>query len=133
MRQKLPFILLALAVGMAAYVCFDYWLTNNAPLYRRLERQWAEDVDQLEASKKLPAAWFDVRDLEIYGGTPESKEWLSRIKVPIKTKKDGQHKMEVLVVVWEEEGKRGVLVQFNLVDLKSKNNIYELGRTYILN
>ncbi|MGZ3721911.1 MAG: hypothetical protein ACXVA9_03200, partial [Bdellovibrionales bacterium] len=90
------------------------------------------DVEQLEASGKLPKEWSDVSLIEVIGGTPETKDWLGRIYVPLKSKKGGHYKLEVLVVVWEEEGKRGTLVQYNLVDLKTQNNIYELGRTFIL-
>lgn len=132
MKQRLPLLFIGIALGIAAAVCFDYYLSKNAPLYRRLERQWSDDVQQLEASKKLPPGWFDVKDLEIYGGTPETKQWLARIKVPLKTKPTGLNKLEVLVVAWEEEGKRGALVQYNLVDLKTQNNYWELARTFIL-
>jgi hypothetical protein len=132
MRGRLASLLLCVSVGIVAYVCLDFWSARNGPLYKRLERQWQDDVDNLEASHKLPGPWFDVRDLEMYGGTPESRNWIKRIHIPIKTKKDGHYKMEVLLVAWEEDGKRGALVQYNLVDLKSGNNIWELGRTYIL-
>jgi hypothetical protein len=132
MARRLPPLLLCAAFAILAYVCLDFWSSRNAPLYKRFERQWKEDVEQLENSKKLPPAWFDVRDLEIYGGTPESKDWLGRIQVPLRTRAEGKHKLEVLVVAWEEDGKRGTLVQYNLVDLKTGNNIWELGRTFIL-
>ncbi len=69
----------------------------------------------------------------MYGGTPESKNWLKRIDVPVRPHiQEGGNRLEVLVVVWEEEGKQGALVQYNLVDLKSKNMVFELGRTLIL-
>jgi len=132
MARRLHLLFLCLAAGVLAYVVLDYWDARNAPLFKRFERQWREDVEDLEASKKLPAGWHDVKDLEIFGGTPETKEWLARIKVPLTTKKDGKHKLEVLVVAWEENGIRGALVQYDLVELKSKNNIWELGRTLIL-
>jgi hypothetical protein len=121
-----------LAIGIVAYVCLDFWSARNAPLYKRLERQWAEDVANLEASGKLPKAWFDVRGIELIGGTPETKEYLSRIHIPFTPKKDGHFKLEILVVMWEEEGKRGTLLQYNLVDLKTQNNFWELSRTLIL-
>ncbi len=132
MRQKLHLLLWCVAVGILAYVCFAFWTRHNAPLVKRFETQWREDVEQLETSGKLPAAWFDLGELEIIGGTPETRDWLKRIQIPLNTKKAGHYKMEVLVVVWEEEGKRGTLVQYNLIELKSKNNIWELGRTLIL-
>jgi hypothetical protein len=132
MTQRLHFIFWGAAVSLLAYACFEHWSQKNMPLYARLERQWQEDVTILEASQKLPTAWFDVRDLEVIGGTPETRDWLKRIRVPLTTHKEGKYGMEVLVVAWEESGKRGTLIQYNLTDLKSKNGIWELGRTLIL-
>jgi hypothetical protein len=132
MLQKFHLLFWCLAIGIIAYVCLDFWSMRNAPLPMRLERQWRDDVEQLEASKKLPPGWFDVKDIEVYGGSPETKDWLKQIQVPLSTKKDGHFKLDVLVVAWEEEGKRGTMVQYDLVDLKSGNNIWELGRTLIL-
>lgn len=132
MIRKLHLLLWCGAIGIVAFVCLNFWSQRNAPLYRHFERQWSEDVEHLESSKKLPSPWFDVKDLEVIGGTPESKDWLKHIQIPIKTHKEGHFKMEVLVVAWEEDGKRGTLVQYNVVDLKSGNNVWELGRTFIL-
>lgn len=117
-----------------AYVFLDFWLSRNAPDFKRFERQWADDVAQLEASPKLPKPWFDVAEVEVFGGTPESKGWLRQIHIPVEAKnpKSGKYKLEVLVVPWDEDGKSGVMVQYNLVELKSKNMIYELGRTLVI-
>lgn len=41
--------------------------------------------------------------------------------------------MEVLIVAWEEEGVKGVMVQYNIEDIQTRENVYELGRTLILN
>lgn len=130
--RKIGLLFLCLGVGLTTFVLLDFWSDHNAPLYLQLQQQWEEDVHNLEASPKLPKAWFDVKELEITGGTPETKSWLRRIHVPLKTKKDGHYKLEVLVVAWEEEGKQGALVQYNLTDLKTQNMIWELGRTFIL-
>ena len=73
-----------------------------------------------------------IGEIEVIGGTAETRDWLGRIQIPIKPKKGGKNKLEILVVVWEEEGKRGTLVQYNLSDAKTQNNFWELGRTYIL-
>jgi hypothetical protein len=132
MIRKLPVILWCFAFGITSFVLLDYWSQRNAPLAKRFESLWREDVEQLEASKKLPAPWNDIRDLEVFAGTSETREWLNLITVPLHSKKDGHFRLEVLLVAWEEDGKRGVLVQYDLVDLKTKNNIWELGRTLIL-
>lgn len=133
LTRRISLLILCFAVGLLAFATLDYWHARNAPLPQRLERQWREDLERLEASHKLPAAWFDVGEVEVFGGTPETKDWLAKIKVPLYAKKkQGGHKLEVLVVVWEENGKDGVLVQYNLIDLKTKNMVFELGRTLIL-
>ncbi len=130
--RRISLLACCFGVATASYVLLDFWSARHAPLFRRFERQWIEDVRQLEASPKLPKQWFDVKEFEIIGGTPETKKWLRQIEVPLKANPEGKHRMDVLVVVWEEEGVRGVLVQYNLEELKSKNNIWELGRTLIL-
>lgn len=122
------------AIAILSYVMLDFYMARNAPLFKRFERQWASDISLLEESGKLPSAWFDVKEVEVVGGTPETKSWLRRVHIPVSVKnQEGHHKLETLVVLWEEEGKRGVLTQYNLVDLESGNTIWELGRTLILN
>lgn len=130
--RRLSLLIACFAVAMASFVLLDFWSTRNAPPYLKFERLWEEDVDQLEKSGRLPKGWSDLKDIDVIGGTPETKKWLRLVKVPIKTVSNGKHRMDVLVVVWEEEGVRGVLVQYNLEDIKTKNNLWELGRTFIL-
>jgi hypothetical protein len=131
-RYRLYLLFWCAAAGVLAYICFDYWSARHAPLYTRLERQWTADVKTLEASGKLPRVWFDVKDIKVIGGTPETKQWLRRIKIPLKPNPKGHHHMEILVVAWEESGKRGALVQYNIEDGKTTNTLLELGRTFIL-
>lgn len=131
--KRSALLVIAAAVGLTAYVVLDFYSDRNAPLHKRLERLWAQDLRNLEESNRLPPQWQDVGEVELFGGTPQTKNWLKRIHVPIRPKKaDGQHKLEVLVVAWEEEGVQGALVQYNLVDRKTQNMIFELGRTLIL-
>lgn len=133
LSKRLHLLFWCVAVGVLSYIVLDLWSTRNAPLFRKLETQWAEDVKLLESSKNLPQGWFDVKEVEVFGGTPETKAVLRKIKIPVGVKKEnGDHKLEVLVVVWEEEGKRGALIQYNLVNLKTGNMIKEIGRTLIL-
>jgi hypothetical protein len=120
------------AAALVAYVLLDFYASQRAPLFKRFERQWAEDVKELETSGKLPKAWGDIKEIKIIGGTPETKDWLKRIQVPLKANPEGHHTLEVLIVAWEENGKRGVLVQYNIEDGKTKNTLMEVGRTLIL-
>lgn len=133
LSRKLSLLLMCFATGILAFAALEFWSKRNAPLYKRFENQWSEDVEILELSGKLPPSWFDVSEIELFGGTPESKNWLRRIQVPLAPKrKEGKHKLEILVVAWEDSGRRGAMVQYNLVEKESKNMVFELGRTFIL-
>jgi len=132
MRRRVPLLILCFAFGLAAYTLLDFWSARNAPLYKKLERQWIEDVDDLEASGKLPKEWHDVGVVETIGGTPETKDWLQRIEVPIKPHTGGHYKLEILVVAWDEDGKKGALIQYDLENAKTGATTWETGRTLIL-
>lgn len=130
--KRLSLLLLCAAAGLTSYTLLDFYRHQKAPLYKKLEAQWEADVRALEKSGKLPAAWKEVKEIKIIGGTPETKSWLKRIQIPLKENPDGKHRLEVLVVVWEENGKKGALIQYNLEDGASANTLMELGRTLIL-
>lgn len=130
--KRISFLLLCLSVGLAAFVCLDFYRRQKSPLFKRLESQWAADVRGLESSGKLPESWKQVKEIEVIGGTPETKAWLKRMQIPLKANPEGTNKMEVLVVVWEEAGKRGAMIQYNIEDIKTRNNLLEIGRTLIL-
>lgn len=129
---RIYLFLWCLAAGLLAYVLLDSWSLRHEPLFKRLETQWADDVRLLEKSHKLPPVWYDVKDIQVIGGTPETRQWLQLIHVPLHANPKGHHHMEILVVAWEENGKRGALVQYNIEDGKTRNMLLELGRTFIL-
>lgn len=132
MSRKISLLAFGMAIALVAYVFLDHYSRRRLSLPRRLERQWTADVADLEASGKLPAAWREVGEIKIIGGTAETRDWLDRIHPPLTSRAGGKNRMEVLVVVWEENGKRGALVQYNIEDLKTGNTLSEIGRTLIL-
>lgn len=130
--RRLALLTSCLAVALLSFTLLDFWSSRNAPLFKRFERQWRDDVETLEQSGKLPKEWTDIKEIELIGGTPDTKKFLSLVKVPLKTNPNGHHRLEVLVVLWEEDGVRGVLVQYNLAESGTKKYSWELGRTFIL-
>lgn len=107
-------------------------LSKEAPLPKKLEYLWAQDLKLLEQSKAMPEAWSKVRDLEIHGGTDIAKLWLKEMTIPLEVRPKGQYTLEILLVDWVESGKTGAMIQYNLVDQKTGNMVWELGRTLIL-
>jgi hypothetical protein len=132
MVRRLALLILCAATGVLAFACLNYWSVKHAPLFRRVQWQWNDDIARLEASHKLPPSWNDVKEIKIIGGTPETKALLPRLEVPLKANPEGHFGMEILLVLWEESGKRGILIQYNIEDLKTKNTVAEIGRTLIL-
>lgn len=131
--KRAALLLCCLSVALLAFVVLDVWSSRNAPLFKKFERKWGEDIELLESSHKLPKGWDDVAEIELIGGNPETKAMLRKIKIPLSIKnKSGRYKLEVLVVAWEADGKRGALTQYNLVDLKTQNMVAELARTIML-
>lgn len=134
MPRKLSLLLWCAALALLSFVILDFWHSRNAPAFKKFERLWSDDLELLEKSGKLPPGWFDVKEVEIIGGTPETKRLLKRIQVPISSKNpEGKHRIEVLLVLWEEGGKLGVTIQYNLSQIETRNQVLELGRTLILN
>lgn len=131
--KRTALLLICAAAGLLSFVMLDLWSSRNAPIFKRLEQKWSEDVELLESSNQLPKGWNEIGEVTLFGGNPETKALLRKIDVPIRPKKkDGAFKLDVLVVVWEAEGKRGALIQYNLIDLKTKNMVAEVARTIML-
>jgi len=130
--NRVPLLLWGLAVALLAYTFLDFWSQRNAPLFKRLERSWHQDVQLMQTSPQYEKLWADVNQVEMIGGTPETKALLHRTPSPIQTNPKGQIKLEVLAVLWEENGKRGILFQYDFVSLSNQNTVAEINRTYIL-
>lgn len=133
MLNRLHLLIWCVAAGLLAIACFQFWHQRNSPLYQRFESQWRQDIALLEESGKLRPAWFEIREIQIVGGTPETRAWLERISPPIRSKgAEGHFDLEVLTIAWEEAGVYGVTLQYTFTDIKTKNSVWEFGRTLIL-
>jgi hypothetical protein len=125
-------LVLVLGLGLSLYIGNQYYRVSFATPTERLQILWDQDVQKLKEAKKLPAGWDDIRQIDLFPATDNAKVWLKNVTVPLQVRADGQHKMEVLILSWEESGVTGAIVQYNLVDLKTNNMIWELGRTFVL-
>ncbi|HEX4924591.1 MAG TPA: hypothetical protein VFV50_10910 [Bdellovibrionales bacterium] len=90
---------------------------------------WREDLRQLQASGKLPKGWNHLRMVEFTGLGKDSWAWIENRKPEIAIDPEGDYKLEILVDLFEDEEGKAALIEYHLVDLKSENKIWELGRT----
>lgn len=123
---------LFLALAIAGYVVFGIIKYQNSSLSERLLTLWQEDLVNLTHAHKLPHGWTSIRDVVVYSGTEKAKAWAKDIKIPVIKNPSGSYRLEVLLLSWEDGATTGAIVQYNLIELKSGEMVWELGRTYIL-
>ncbi len=120
-------------LGLALFFGAQYFKFSTAAPAQKLEMLWEQDVQKLRAANKLPKGFDDLKEVELITPTDNAKLWIKQLQVPLKVLEKGQYKMEVLLMSFEEDnGVIGAIVQYNLVDLKTNNMIWELGRTFVL-
>ncbi|MGE4133829.1 MAG: hypothetical protein AB7F86_19480 [Bdellovibrionales bacterium] len=119
-------------MGVFSFVLLDHWCYKTAPDHQKFEKMWSEDIQILQQDPKVKALWPKIRDVQIKWGFGDAEAWQNKIKVPLKSNPRGSYDLDLLIIAWEENGVRGVLVQYDFVDGKTKNLITEISRTLIL-
>ncbi len=134
-KKLLSFLFLfisILALGYFGLEVVELIKLKNASEAERLALIWEKDLQLLIEQKKMPPGWERIREVALIGGTSTARDWIKKITSPVKVHKDGDHRLEVLLLDWKDEGNEGAIVQYNLIDLKTGNMTWELGRTYVL-
>lgn len=100
----------------------------------RLQYLWTQDINTLKSSQILPTGWYGIKNIEYEGGDSTAMKWLKEgLHIPITLNKDGTHRLEILILSFEDTGRIGAIIQYNLVNLTDQNMEWELGRTFYLN
>lgn len=126
------FVFLFIALGLAAYAGYAYYSFTTAPVIAKLQLVWEKDLHLLHREKKFPPEWDRIRDVQYFTGTDRAQMWLRNLKSPFVLNPKGDQVLEVLILSWNDEGLWGAIFQYNLVDEKSGNTTWELGRTFTL-
>ena len=90
---------------------------------------WQADIQLLEKSGKLPKEWKEIREISVKGQASPVTEWVGEVTPPIPAFKAGKYRLNVFVIHWIDGYRYGVVIQYDLVDLKSQNVVSEIGRT----
>lgn len=129
-----PPIVIFLALGWTLSSLLTQAQFLNSTQVERLQSLWNQDVASLENAKALPEGWYHIKSIEFYSGDDGAQKWINeKLRPPQKTQDNGTHRLEILLLSFEDEGKIGAIVQYNLVDIKTQNMEWELGRTFYLN
>lgn len=129
-----PPIVIFLALGWTLSSLLTQAQFLNSTEVERLQSLWNQDVADLEKAKALPEGWYRIKSTEFYSGDNGAQKWIDqKLHPPQKTLPNGTHRLEILLLSFEDKGKIGAIVQYNLVDIKTQNMEWELGRTFYLN
>lgn len=103
-----------------------YWFHQTN---KKIENLWQQDMELLIKSGKLPSQWRSISEVQVEALNDESRQILKEIRVPIVTKPEGDFKLEVTVDSWTDSSKTALVIQYHLLDKKTNNLVWELGRT----
>ncbi len=92
-----------------------------------------DDFRNLEESKQLPAEWAHIGTVEYKIGSSLARALLGQSRPGIQRVKEGTAYLEMEVLDLPDEENPGIIIQASLFDIKSKNKIFEIGRTYSMN
>ena len=138
-RKKVGLVLLLASLASIAWLAavffnLSFWLASPD---KKFLRAWNEDIQLLEKTKNsLPKEWHQIREISLKADNSPIQEWMQikgwedALKKPIPIDpKSGQFRLDIFLIHWLEGYRYGVVVQYNLVDLRNNNTTWELGRT----
>ncbi|MGE5086524.1 MAG: hypothetical protein ACM3MG_09510 [Bacillota bacterium] len=92
-----------------------------------------DDFSSLEQQGLLPRQWKSIATVEYRISSDLARAILGKAKPGIQRVKKGTHYLEVEVLDLPDESNPGIILQASLFEIKSKNKIFEIGRTYTMN
>jgi hypothetical protein len=93
-----------------------------------------DDFGQLRKTNQLPKAWDSISTIEYKMGSELAKALLGKTRRPnFQRIKEGTAYLEMEIMDLPDEENPGIIIQASLFDIKSKNKIFEIGRTYTMN
>lgn len=132
--------IIAVALGFTAVVFKDdFAQTQNTEFCsqltpsQQLTRLIDEDFASLQRSGQLPKAWGSIATVELRMNSTLARALLGRHRPTFQRVKDGSSYLELEVMDLPDDENPGIIIQASLFDIKSKNKVFEIGRTYTMN
>ncbi|UXR63740.1 hypothetical protein EZJ49_11725 [Bdellovibrio bacteriovorus] len=100
---------------------------------QQLAKMINDDFQTLEAEGQLPAEWKDIATVEIRMNSTLARTLLGKERPNIQRVKQGANYLELEIVDLPDDENPGVIIQASLFNIKSRNKIFEIGRTYTMN
>ncbi|MEK2644487.1 hypothetical protein [Bdellovibrio sp. BCCA] len=100
---------------------------------QQLAKMINDDFQSLAQNGELPAQWGSIATVEFRMNSELARAILGKQRPHIQRVKDGKSYLELEVMDLPDEENPGIIIQASLFDIKSKNKIFEIGRTYTMN
>ena len=123
---------LLMSLSLCSFLLMEYYRFENATHAEKLQRMWEEDVSLLTSLKKLPASWGSLKEIKYSATSKEDFQLVQKLTSPIRLNKDGKFRMNILLLSWEDGNEKGYVFQYDIFNIKTKNLVWELGRTFVL-
>jgi hypothetical protein len=134
MRKIIPVVVLTIilaTVGFWAgrrYLHMAYIsLFIKAPPEKKFMDAWESDIHHLDDIKALPPGFKDLRLVRLSTPSAKLKKSFKQYPIQFEAKPSGHF---ILEIFGDELDEGGVLIQYDLVDGKTGNTVWELGRTF---
>lgn len=92
-----------------------------------------QDFKALGTDKQLPEAWLGINTIEYKMGSLLASALMGDLRPHFPQNKEGHGHLEVEVLDLPDDSNPGFILQVSLFDQKTKNKIYEIGRSYTMN
>lgn len=88
------------------------------------------DFSQLKTTNQLPTTWENIVSIEYRIESQLAKNLLGSKRPTFTRTQEGTHNLELQFMDLPDEENPGIIIQASLFESKTKNKIFEIGRTY---
>jgi hypothetical protein len=120
-------IFAACAIFVSGRININYWLQ---PADRRLQISMSNDWQKLAAQRLLPTQLSQVSQVDYASDASQASEWIKTLGSPVKRNPQGGYQLNIYVIQWIDGHDQGAIVQYDLLEKKTQNKIWEMSRSY---
>ncbi|MEN0059481.1 MAG: hypothetical protein AAGB31_11650 [Bdellovibrio sp.] len=128
---------LGVLIMVAAGVIMSLILKQETPCVQLTPAQQLialinDDFHTLIREGSLPPEWNSIATIKVEMNSDLARALLGKERPRFQRVKDGSSYLELQFLDLPDEENAGIIIQASLFDIKSKNKIFEIGRTYTM-
>jgi hypothetical protein len=88
---------------------------------------WDNDIARLDRAHSLPAGFTNLKQVHLTTSSEKIKKAFGKYPLNLNRETDGKYNLDIFA---DEIDGGGVVIQYDLIENRSGNTIWELGRTF---